>query len=70
MTQYKVKCFWGTEAAGKAEEEEHAYRLDYEPVNGYDITEELFQTEGELQAFLKGVDMSSGWDKFLIHEMT
>lgn len=68
IEKYRLKCFWGTEMARWAEE--HSYEeLENEPGNEMDITVEIFNTEGKVQAFILGVNKCQGWDNYLIHEM-
>ena len=67
MGEYKLKCFWGIKGAWAGDQGPDI--LEDEPANEYDINIQEFETEGEMKAFVLGVEMSNGWDKYFIHEM-
>jgi len=72
MEQYKLRCYWGTGAARWAEEQEpEVLDSTSSNYNGDDGIEEIivFNTAAEVNAFIKGVEASNGWNRYLIHEM-
>lgn len=59
MSKYKIKVFYGTEMANKAENDE-SWAKKVVPDGGEIIIEE-FNTVAERNAFIKGVDSASGY---------
>ena len=58
MKKNEVTIIWGTEAVRGIEK----------PIKGYTKIKYKFNTENELDAFIKGVDEGNGWLEYEVQE--
>ena len=58
MKKNEVTIVWGTEAVRRIEK----------PIKGYTKIKYKFDTENELNAFLRGVDEGNGWLEYEVEE--
>ena len=69
MERYRIKCFWGNTASNMSEDLTTIEQVLDTVDNGYDIETVEFDTEAEVQAFIKGVERMDGWSSYNLIEI-